>query len=100
MSSARSRWTAAGVYNGALAPSVYFRNTERTSVIAALVALIVGLRRSAFGAAGGRAAVCGDAGSGERAFADGSPAFCEGTTTGGVCPNGLFGRDVVVGAPS
>lgn len=58
-------------------------------VIAAFVARIVGLGRSAFGAGGGRAATCGDDASGDRSFAEGVFA---GITTGFVSPrSGLDG---------
>jgi hypothetical protein len=52
-------------------------------VIAALVARIFGLLRSALGAGGGRATTWGDAASADKSFTDG----CEGMTTGGASPS-------------
>ncbi len=54
-------------------------------VIAAFAARMVGLGRSALGAGGGRAAVCGEEASAERSLADG--ANVAGITTGGVSPS-------------
>lgn len=52
-------------------------------MIAALAALSLGFGRSALGRGGGRAAVCGDAASADKSFADG---VFDGMTTGGVSP--------------
>ena len=58
-----------------------------TTVIAALVARMVGRRRSALGAGGGRAATWGEAAFGERLFAVGGfEGVLEGTATGSVSP--------------
>ena len=53
--------------------------------MAALVARICGLARSALGGGGGRAATCGDAASDDKSFADG--VVVAGMTTGGVSPS-------------
>lgn len=65
------------------------KGAARTIVIAAFVARILGLARSALGGGGGLAATCGDAASADKSL--GECAFVAGMTTGGVSPKvGLF----------
>ena len=62
------------------------RHNERTRVMAAFEARILGRARSALGAGGGRAATWGEDAAGSRFFAVGGFEG-EGVTTGGVSPS-------------